>query len=165
MGLADGATAFPGRAREPSPAGEPMLAVDGRVPRPGRFTLARLRTLPRVDLGMTEVVCLSARQVVRAHQFAGVRLTELLAETGFTALPRPTLKQCIVVCHAADGYRAIFSWNELFNNPAGEKVLVVVQQDGVPVPGEQLSLIAASDLYGGPRNLRGLVRVETRELG
>ncbi|MES2183794.1 MAG: molybdopterin-dependent oxidoreductase [Pseudomonadota bacterium] len=147
---------------ESDPTAGLLLRVDGHVPHPRTFSLAQLQALPQVDLGPTEVVCLSARQVRRAHHYAGVRITDLLGETGFGTLPRNTLKQCVVVCHGADGYRAIFSWNELFNTAVGDRALAIVQRDGRPLaddPGE-LSLISAADLLGGPRNLQALVMVE-----
>ena len=38
-----------------------------------------------------------------------------------------------IVARASDDYKATFSWAELFNNPTGEKVYVLFEQNGKPL--------------------------------
>jgi hypothetical protein len=67
---------------------------------------------------------------------------------------------------ATDGYRAVFSWGELFNTDAGQQVLVIVAQDGRPLDAREgpLALRALADLRPGPRHVRNLCAVIARPL-
>lgn len=122
--------------------------------------------LPRHELGATEVLCMTGRHVFRAESFVGVRLTDILNRAGLAALPRGELKQCVIVAQASDGYRAIFSWNELHNTPVGERVLVVYERDGVALAPQlgDLCLLSANDLHLGPRHLRDLREISVQML-
>jgi len=149
------------------PGLQPVLRVDGLLPESRGFALAELEAMPLLDLGETEVLCLSTgRLVSRAGSVVGVAVRDLLLAAGMARLPKMQLKQCLVVCHGADGYRAIFSWNEVFNTAVGERILVIVRKDGRRLGREapELSLISAHDLRTGPRNLHRLVRIELRAL-
>jgi hypothetical protein len=67
---------------------------------------------------------------------------------------------------ATDGYRAIFSWGELFNSDAGEQVLVIVAQDGKALDDREgpLALRALADHRPGPRHVRNLCAVIARPM-
>src|SRR5262249_6215269 len=88
----------------------------------------------------------------------GARLIDVLDDVGFSSRPRSELKRCVVVARGADAYRAIFSWNELYNSTLGESVLVLYERDGRPLADDlgPLSLISARDRQFGPRHLRDL---------
>lgn len=65
---------------------------------------------------------------------------------------------------ATDGYRAVFSWGELYNGAAGEQVLVITTQDGQALDARQgpLALRALADLRPGPRHVRNLCALVVR---
>jgi hypothetical protein len=67
---------------------------------------------------------------------------------------------------ATDGYRAVFSWGELFNTDAGQQVLVIVAQDGRALDAREgpLALRALADLRPGPRHVRNLCAVIAQPL-
>ena len=67
---------------------------------------------------------------------------------------------------AIDGYRAVFSWGELFNTDAGEQVLVIVAQDGKALDDREgpLALRALADRRPGPRHVRNLCAIVARPL-
>lgn len=143
-----------------------VLAVDGHLPRPRRFDARALRELPRRELGPLQIDCYSGRSVGHVAGLAGVRLTDLLDAAGFSTQPRSELKRCVVIAGARDGYRAIFSWNELYNSPLGRDALVVYELDGRPLPQRlgALCLVSAGDARLGPRHLRDLQSVSAQRL-
>ena len=65
---------------------------------------------------------------------------------------------------ASDGYRALFSWGELFNTAVGDQVLVITQQDGRPLDAiaGPVALRSLADLRPGPRHVRNLCGVVVR---
>ena len=70
----------------------------------------------------------------------------------------------VVIARATDGYVVTFSWNELYNTPIGDSVLVAYEKDGKPLePGEgQLLLISGKDTRTGPRHVRWLSEIEVK---
>ena len=68
----------------------------------------------------------------------------------------------MVVATATDGYKAIFSWSELYLSPVGDGALVIFERDGAPLaPSEgPLALVSLSDTQPGPRHVKWLARVE-----
>src|SRR5690606_37019505 len=55
----------------------------------------------------------------------GVRLKEVLRNIALGEESPKVLSEYYIVCVATDGYKVVFSWNELFNTPIGDAVLVV----------------------------------------
>lgn len=146
--------------------GEPVLGVVGHVPGEQRFHLHDLQRLPVHTLGPTEVVCMSGRHIESASGYCGVALLDILALTGLPELPRPVLKQCLIVAQGADGYRALFSWTELYNTATGDGVLVVYEKNGRPLDAHSgpLALMSSSDRRLGPRHLRRLREIQVMRL-
>ena len=70
----------------------------------------------------------------------------------------------VIEAIATDGYRAFFSWGELFNTRASDQIVVVLRTDGEPLDRRTgpLALRALSDLRPGPRHVRHLCGVAVR---
>lgn len=66
-----------------------------------------------------------------------------------------------IVARATDNYKATFSWAEIFNNPTGENVFVLFEENGMPikVKGEMI-LICKNDIKTGPRHVFWLKSIE-----
>jgi len=145
---------------------ESTLDIQGHGLQARRLSHAELRAMPRHELGAVDVLCLTGRQVSHVEKLAGARLTDILNLVGLAELPRAELKQCIIVAEGQDGYRAVFSWNELHNTPVGNKVQVLYEQGGTSLDAHlgALCLISANDLHLGPRHLRSLCRVSVQML-
>ncbi len=149
------------------PAAVPApLRVTGFVPREQSLAPDDVRRLPSRVLGPTEIVCMNGRHIERAGGYRGVSLLEILALTGLPDVPRPALKECVVVACADDGYRALFTWSELYNTPTGDGVLVVYEKNFQRLDDRSgpLGLISAADLRLGPRHLRRLCEVKVVRL-
>lgn len=142
----------------PSAQAGASLMLSGHLPHPCTLLLGAIAALPRRELGPTQVNCFTGRPVVSVRSMAGARLVDVLDTAGFSTQPRSELKSCIVMGVGLDGYRAMFSWNELYNACLGEEVLVLYERDGAPLDGAlgPLSLISAGDRQLGPRHLRHL---------
>jgi hypothetical protein len=75
-------------------------------------------------------------------------------------------KKTIVVATASDGYKAVFSWNELYNTSVGLGVLVLYAKDDKPLADDEgrIALISINDTGTGPRHVRWLKDVEVRKI-
>jgi len=67
-----------------------------------------------------------------------------------------------IVASAYDGYKVVFSWQEIFNTAVGGGVMILLERDGKPLDGEQgqLELISAEDYFAGSRYVKGLKNIE-----
>ena len=107
----------------------------------------------------------SASQPVleQSVRYSGVLLRDVLART-VPADDSRAARTLVFEAVATDGYRAVFTWGELFNSSAGEQVLVISAQDGRPLGAEQgpLALRALADFRPGPRHVRNLCGLAVR---
>lgn len=94
----------------------------------------------------------------------GVRLAHLIEQAGLTEAARVDWKNLLVTVTATDGYRAMFTWAELINTPAGQDVLVLFERDGQPLDAREgrMAVLATGDLRLGPRHVRNAMLVEVR---
>ena len=140
------------------------LQVSGAVKTPTDFTVVALRQMTGQDTGDMPVVCASGATVAMVRNFRGVRLIDILNRVGIDTQGKKDGRNMVVIARATDGYLATFSWNELYNTPVGDGVLVAYEKDGKPIePREgQLLLISGKDIKTGPRQVRWLSAIEVK---
>jgi hypothetical protein len=102
--------------------------------------------------------------VEQSTVYDGVLLRDVLARAGLAAATDRSLRTGLVEAIATDGYRAIFSWGELYNAAIGDQVLVIRSQDGTTLDAVAgpLALRSLADLRPGPRHVRNLCAVRVR---
>ena len=142
-----------------------VLSVTGDVLHSLRLEVRDLAAFPPADQADSRVV----RQVDgrdRVTLARGVRLQAVLRRAALADSDRLEWRRTIVLATAADGYRAVFSWPELFNTEVGAQVLVLYQRDGGALDAVEgpLALLAAADVRPGPRHVRQLVRLQVHIL-
>ena len=98
--------------------------------------------------------------------YSGVRLIDLLDKATLVAADPNDLKKTIVVAIASDDYKAVFSWNELYNTSVGEGVLVLYAKEGKPLGDDEgrIALISINDIGTGPRHVRWLKDIQVRKI-
>lgn len=143
----------------------PAVVIGGWVRHPLRLSAAALRALgPRtVDF---QVVCTldGAHGGPRALRVVPLRV---LIEQAVPAFEHRTdFKRVAIVAESAEGYRALFSWNELFNTAVGEGVGVAFDDPATPLERHAgpFALVSLGDHHTGPRYVRHLAMVELIKL-
>lgn len=94
--------------------------------------------------------------------FRGVPLRELLRGVDLgNATPRE-LSTYYFVVEAVDGYKVVFSWNELFNHPAGNDMLWVTESKGLV---EDLPIVLSrGDVASGRRFVKQVKKISVKHL-
>lgn len=145
------------------------LTVRGAGPGTLALNAADLARLPITSLTQRQTVTLGSGAgagagVDHSTVYAGVLLRDVLAHAGFGAATDRGARAGIVEAVATDGYRAVFSWGELFNASAGQQALVITTIDGRPLDAAEgpLALRALADLRPGPRHVRNLCGLVVR---
>jgi hypothetical protein len=98
--------------------------------------------------------------------YVGAKLTDILDKSVLLSADHNDLKKSIVVATASDDYKAVFSWNELYNTTVGEGVLVLYAKDGKPLGDDEgrIALISTRDSHTGPRHVRWLQDVQVQKI-
>jgi hypothetical protein len=130
---------------------------------PGRQTVgltpADLARLPPTQLSQRRIVSSgSSSSTEQGVVYGGVLLRDVLRTADLENPADRRSRFSSVQAVATDGYRAVFSWGELFNSPAGDQVLLILSQDGraLDAAGGPLALRALGDVRPGPRHVRNL---------
>jgi hypothetical protein len=144
-----------------------LLTVHAQRSRVAAFGPAELAALPRQDREQRRTVsggASAAAGVEQSVRYGGVLLRDVLERALADALKGRDARRMVFDAIATDGYRAVFSWGELFNGAAGEQALVILVQDGQPLSAYEgpLALRALGDLRPGPRHVRNLCALVVR---
>ncbi len=144
-----------------------LLAVHGPDGAARAFDAAALAALPPATLVQQQSVSGAGTATDRSVSWSGVLLKDALTAAGLFGPNDRGGRALLVEAVATDGYRAWFSWGELFNHPAGEQVIVIRAQDGRPLDtaAGPLALRALGDLRPGPRHVRNLCALIVRAAG
>ncbi|HEX4235164.1 MAG TPA: hypothetical protein VH041_12760 [Caldimonas sp.] len=145
-----------------------LLSVRIGAQPPVRLDRAALAALPTQQSVQRRTVASgsSAPAVEQQIAYTGVPLAAIVAGAVSDDLHGRDQRGWMFDAVATDGYRALFSWGELFNTDAGEQVLVIVAQDGRPLDAREgpLALRALADRRPGPRHVRNLCAILVRPL-
>jgi DMSO/TMAO reductase YedYZ molybdopterin-dependent catalytic subunit len=100
------------------------------------------------------------------RRYTGRLLRDVLERAKPVEKNRLDLRNSVVILTGSDGYRAIFSWAELYLSPIGDAALAVYERDGVTLPPDEgpLALVSLKDTRPGTRHVKWLQSIEFRIL-
>lgn len=100
----------------------------------------------------------------KIKKLTGVLLRDVLANVEIKSESPRDLSACYFVCKATDGYTIAYSWNEVFNNPAGESIYLITTKDDIEARDMEESILMFSprDYKTGRRYLKNLTSIEVK---
>lgn len=141
------------------------ITISGLVDKPVTLTLDSLRRMPAQTGGPVRIIGSSGQVRRTVQSFRGVLLRDLLNRAGIQMANPKEKGKYYVVARATDGYTALFAHNELFNNPTGNGVFVLYEENGKPIADDgAFVLIVTSDTVTGARHVKWLSRIEVRKV-
>ena len=136
------------------------IKVTGDVLTPLTLTVDSLKKMKVVEIKDFKIVCQKGLTKDSVESTKGVLLTDIL-EKAKIAQQEHKDRNFYIVARASDDYKATFSWAELFNNPTGEKVFVLFEQNGKPLKEKgEMILVSMTDTKNGPRHVKWLKSIE-----
>ena len=108
-----------------------------------------------------QVVCTFDGAHGAARPMEGVPLCALIREAEPAFEQRTDFKRIVIVAESVEGYRALFSWNELFNTVIGDGVAVAWPQGR---PAGPYALVSLHDQATGPRYVQRLASVTLQKV-
>lgn len=151
---------------DPSTFVTQTLTVGGRVKNSLALSPAALQDFPVQFLPEIPIIGRTGETLRILKDYAGAKLTDVLDKSVLVSADHNDLKKTVIVATASDDYKAIFSWNELYNTAVGQGVLILFSREGKPLGDEEgrLALISTKDLHTGPRHVRWLQDVQARKI-
>ncbi|MEW9898409.1 molybdopterin-dependent oxidoreductase [Chitinivorax sp. PXF-14] len=142
------------------------VSVSGAVAKQLTLTVADLKKMPAAEIGAMPIVCQSGATMEEIKQYKGVKLKDVLDRAEIVSRDHNDTKKMVIVATASDGYKAVFSWQELYNSPLGDEVVVFFEKNGKLLDDDegQIALISAKDLRAGPRHVKWLQSLEVIKL-
>ena len=148
------------------PRRPPGLSVGGWVRHPLRCDASRLDEMEWIVVQDFNVICTYDGAHGTLPPVRAVRLSDLLEHAQPAFLQRTDFKRVAIVAEGEQGYRALFSWAEVFNSPLGSGIVVAYRTPASTLPANAgaFALLARHDLATGPRYVRGLHSIELHKL-
>ena len=152
------------------PAAPATVQVAGNVEKKlelGIEGLQRLAVQHFEDVRQVRSDGVASKESEQTRHYTGVLLRDVITSARPIEKERHDLRRSIVVVTAADGYKTVFSWAELFISPIGEGALIIYERDGAPLPASEgpLALVSLRDTQPGPRHVKWLQKIEIRRIG
>lgn len=127
------------------------VTINGEVSATVRIdeaTLGNLKWVKLADLTITNHKGEIKRTLTNLE---GVLLKDVLQQATIKTEAPKLLSEFYLVFTACDGYKVVYSWNELFNNPLGNSIYLIKEKNG-----ETISSVSTSDIMTGRRYVQGL---------
>ena len=139
--------------------------ITGTVKREMKFSISDLVHFRQDSLG--DIVIKNKRGEDKAvvKQLKGVLLKTFLDSAAITMDKPKEYSELVIILIASDGYRNVYSWNELFNTDIGSHVYIVTEMDGKPIDQmpDRILVLSLADLNSGRRHLKGLAKIEVKK--
>ncbi len=142
------------------------VSVTGSVENKLTLNVAELRKFPTQQVGETPLVCQSGADKGKIENYKGVLLRAILEKAAIAAPGHNDVKKMAIIATASDGYKAVFSWNEIFNTQVGDGILVFFEKNGLPLGDNdgRIAMVSAKDSRTGPRHVKWLKEIEVRKI-
>ena len=141
---------------------ESALTVTGRVKRPFMLPFSELCRMEAREVEDLQIICGSGDPKGRIAHCRGVVLEDVIRRAEVITEEDNDTKRMFVVVTAGDGYKVVFSWQEIFNTPIGDGVILLIEKNGIPLRGghDRLDLVSSEDYFTGSRYVKGVEKIE-----
>lgn len=140
------------------------ITVIGDVEHQLTLTVDSLKKMDVVDIHNLDVVCESGASKKENKTARGVLLRDVLDKAKIEKKNHKD-RNFYIVARASDNYKATFSWAEIFNNPTGDNVFILIEENGEPIKSQgDMILICQNDIKTGPRHVYWLKSIEVNRV-
>ena len=96
-----------------------------------------------------------------AKDLKGVLLKDVLETIPIDEKDPKKLSECYFTFIASDGYKVVYSWNEIFNSETGNHIFLITEKEGKSISKmeERILLVTTSDFKTGRRHIKSLKKI------
>ena len=137
------------------------LRISGKIKKELIFTLPALAGLKQTTIG--DVVMLSHNGELRGTRkgLKGILLKDLLENIAFQEENRKALNRIYFIFSASDGFKLVFSRNEIFHAEGCNNFFLVTEENGkriTEIP-DRISIISVDDSKNGHKQIEGVEKI------
>lgn len=138
------------------------ISVEGEVVNPMELTLEHLKTFPSQEIGDVLITNHMGIPKGTITGLKGIPISEVLKTLEVKSDSPKLLSEYYLVFQASDGYKVVYSWNELFNSETGSNTFIVTEKEGVPMEKmeERIMVITPKDIQTGRRYIKSLKTIK-----
>ncbi len=148
--------------KEPEPT--TSFIISGEVKAHVTISLTEFSKYPEVPMGDITITNHLGEKKSEQKSLKGILLKDILKSVEINNENPRVLSEYYFVCKSTDGYKVVYSWNELFNSPASESVYLVTSKNGQGAKEmkETILMISPKDYMTGRRYLKSLATIEVK---
>lgn len=137
------------------------FTITGKVKQESVITMDSLKQYTVKNLGDIKITDHLGNFKHQDDQLKGILLKDILSHTIYNTASPKLLSAFYFVCVGADGYKVVYSWNELYNTSVGDNVFIIMEKNGVPIDKlpERIQMTSYSDYKTGRRYLHNLDKI------
>ncbi|HEU5289221.1 MAG TPA: hypothetical protein VFU05_01180 [Cyclobacteriaceae bacterium] len=137
------------------------FTVSGKIKKEITVTLKDLQTIESKSIPDVVITNHLGEPKGASKNLKGILLKDALGKIEFDAESPKVLSEFYMVFTASDGYKVVFSWNEIFNTATGDNVYLITSKDGKELKDmdDRILVISTTDFKTGRRNVKGLAKI------
>ena len=137
------------------------FSIEGKVKKGTAVSLADLSSYKSYSIDSIVITNHLGEKRSTLRKVTGILLKDILDKVEIESETPKVLSEFYLVCTASDNYKVVFSWNEIFNNPAGNSVYIITSIDGKPAStlDSRIALVSPKDQMAGRRYVKGLQKI------
>jgi len=138
-----------------------QFTITGKVKKESVITMDSLKQYPIKNWGDIKVTDHLGNFKHQDEQLKGILLKDILSHTSYAVASPKSLSSVYFVCSGVDGYKVVYSWNELYNTSVGDNVFIIMEKNGVKVDKmpESIQMTSYTDYKTGRRYLHNLDKI------
>lgn len=137
--------------------------ITGKVKNEKTISLNDLIHYKTIELKDVNVSC-SPKKEDKVKSAKAVLLRDILDSVAFDYEKSWLLNEFYFLFVAADGYKVVFSFNEIYNTEIGNNLYVVTEMEGKKMSEmeNRILVLTTKDIKAGPRNMKWLSEIVVR---
>jgi hypothetical protein len=142
-----------------------QFSVGGKIKNPSVITMDSLMHYAISPVGDINVTDHTGAFKHKDEQLKGILLKDILSHTLLDAASPKLYSAFYYTCVGSDGYKVVYSWNELFNTEVGNHVYIIMEKNGVKADQlpESIQMTSMMDMKTGRRYLHNLDKIVISE--
>lgn len=143
------------------------ISITGAVINKQEIDIAAIRQIPSRNIGKVTITNHSGEKRGMIKKLRGVPIIELLKSIQIDNNNPKQLSEYYLVFQASDGYKVVYSWNELFNTSTGSNTFIVTEKEGTPLENmaESIMVITPKDIQTGRRYIKCMKQITVVRAG
>jgi DMSO/TMAO reductase YedYZ molybdopterin-dependent catalytic subunit len=142
------------------------FTVSGEVFSPLTVSVMDLKKWKEIAIGDLAITNHLGEKKSEAKGLKGILMKEILQSVEIKSESPKVLSEYYFVFTASDGYKVVYSWNELFNTVVGESVYLVTEKNGKTITDmdDSILVVSTKDFKTGRRNVKGLSSISVMRI-